>query len=54
MSWRKSRFSENGPNCVEVRNTLDEVRDSKNTGGPSLRGDVRGLMRAIKRGRMAR
>jgi hypothetical protein len=54
VSWRKSRFSENGPNCVEVRNTLDEVRDSKNSGGPTLRGDVGGLTRAIKRGRLAR
>jgi hypothetical protein len=51
VSWRKSRFSENGPNCVEVRNTLSELRDSKNT--PAiLRGDVRRLLRAIKEGRL--
>lgn len=51
MSWRKSRFSENGPNCVEVRNTLDEVRDSKNS-SPVLRGDVRRLVAAVKAGRL--
>ncbi len=51
MSWRKSRFSENGPNCVEVRNTLSELRDSKSTSA-TLRGDVRSLVRAIKAGRL--
>ena len=51
MSWRRSRFSENGPNCVEVRNTLSELRDSKNT-TPTLHVDVRRLARAIKEGRL--
>lgn len=51
MSWRKSRFSENGPNCVEVRNTLSELRDSKNTSA-TLRGDVRRLAQAVKDGRL--
>ncbi|GGP37242.1 DUF397 domain-containing protein [Saccharothrix coeruleofusca] len=35
--WRKSRRSTNsGGNCVEVANTLDAVRDSKNPQGPVL------------------
>ncbi|MBP2340113.1 hypothetical protein JOF41_006291 [Saccharothrix coeruleofusca] len=35
--WRKSRRSTNsGGNCVEVANTLDAVRDSKNPDGPVL------------------
>lgn len=51
MTWRKSSRSENDGTCVEVRNTLAEVRDSKNT-TPTLRGDVRSLARAIKEGRL--
>jgi hypothetical protein len=47
-TWRKSSRSVNNANCVEVRNTLDEVRDSKNTTGPTLRADARGLARSIK------
>jgi hypothetical protein len=54
MSWRKSSRSQNGANCVEVRNSLDEVRDSKNPAGPALHGDVHALARAIKRGRLSR
>jgi len=29
-SWRKSTRSQGVNNCVEVVNTLDELRDSKN------------------------
>lgn len=49
--WRKSSRSENTGSCVEVRNTLDEVRDSKNS-SPALRGDVRRLVAAVKAGRL--
>jgi hypothetical protein len=49
VSWRKSRYSENGPNCVEVRGTLDALRDSKNPGA-ALTADVRSLVRAVRRG----
>jgi hypothetical protein len=49
--WRKSRRSENTGSCVEVRNTLGEVRDSKNVSAV-LRGDVRQLVRAVKDGRL--
>ena len=51
MSWRKSSRSENNQNCVEVRNTLAELRDSKNTAAV-LRVDVRHLARAIKEDRL--
>jgi hypothetical protein len=48
--WCKSSRSES-VNCVEVRNTLSELRDSKNS--PAiLRGDVPRLVRAIKDGRL--
>lgn len=49
-TWRKSSRSQNGPNCVEVRRTLDQLRDSKNQGGPALRADVVSLVRAVKAG----
>ena len=46
--WRKSRRSQNGANCVEVRRTLDQLRDSKNQAGPVLRADVLALVRAVR------
>ena len=49
-TWRKSRRSQNGPNCVELRNTLDQVRDSKNITGPALRGNIPALLRTIQTG----
>lgn len=50
-TWRKSRSSQNGANCVELRGALDQVRDSKNVAGPVLRVDVPALTRAIRAGR---
>jgi hypothetical protein len=35
--WRKSPYSGNQGNCVEVHHTLGAVRDSKNIDGPALR-----------------
>jgi Domain of unknown function (DUF397) len=32
MSWRKSSRTGSNGNCVEVRNDLTALRDSKNTG----------------------
>lgn len=49
-TWRKSRRSANDQNCVELRNTLDQVRDSKNTTGPALRGNMLALLRAVQAG----
>jgi hypothetical protein len=37
--WRKSSYSDNGGNCVEVATDLPHivaVRDSKNPSGPAL------------------
>jgi hypothetical protein len=37
--WRKSTFSSNGGNCVEIARNLPglvAVRDSKDPGGPAL------------------
>ncbi|GGS43264.1 DUF397 domain-containing protein [Actinokineospora fastidiosa] len=49
--WRKSTHSVNGASCVELSNTLDAIRDSKNPEGPVLRSDVRALIRAVRRPR---
>lgn len=49
-TWRKSRRSQNSQNCVELRNTLDQIRDSKNAAGPVLRGNMPALLRAIQAG----
>jgi len=49
-TWRKSSRSTNDQTCVELRSTLDRVRDSKNPAGPSLRIDVPALVRAIRAG----
>jgi hypothetical protein len=49
-TWRKSRRSVNGQNCVELRNTLDQMRDSKNPAGPALPADIPALVRAIRTG----
>lgn len=35
--WRKSSYSSNQESCVEVADSLDAVRDSKNPNGPCLR-----------------
>ncbi|MGQ0838049.1 DUF397 domain-containing protein [Actinokineospora sp.] len=53
-TWRKSSRSQNGPNCVELSNTLNDLRDSKNATGPTLRGSVPALLREIKHGRFDR
>lgn len=52
-TWRKSGRSQNGANCVELRGTLDAVRDSKNPAGAVLRADIPGLIEAIRTGRLA-
>ncbi|RLK60777.1 DUF397 domain-containing protein [Actinokineospora cianjurensis] len=48
MTWRKSTRSNNGTDCVEVRNDLTAVRDSKNPTGPALPVDLRSLVRHLK------
>jgi hypothetical protein len=45
MTWRKSSYSSQNGNCVEVRGDLLALRDSKNTTGPILHTiDVRQLV----------
>lgn len=53
-AWRKARQSVDTQNCVELCDTLDRVRDSKNAAGPVLRGDVRALLRTVQTGRFDR
>ena len=53
-SWRKSSRSQNDQNCVEVRGTLDRLRDSKNPTGPVLSGDVTSLVQAVRDGSITR
>jgi hypothetical protein len=46
--WRKSSYSGGDSNCVELRNDLTAIRDTKNPTGPTLTGDVTTLLTAIK------
>jgi hypothetical protein len=48
--WRRSSRSVNNQSCVELRGTLDQVRDSKNAAGPVLRVNVPALLRALQTG----
>ncbi|WP_243788577.1 DUF397 domain-containing protein [Saccharopolyspora gloriosae] len=50
-TWIKSSRSQNTATCVEVATTFDEIRDSKDPNGPTLRTDVASLVRAIRSGR---
>lgn len=51
-TWRKSSFSAETGDCVEVPGTLSMVRDSKNPGGPALTTpDLPSVISAIKTGR---
>jgi hypothetical protein len=49
--WRKASRSQNTSSCVELAHTLDRLRDSKNTAGPTLRIDAQRLVAEIKAGR---
>jgi hypothetical protein len=51
-TWRKSSRSANDASCVELCGALDQVRDSKNASGPTLRGDVPALLRAVRSGQL--
>jgi hypothetical protein len=55
--WVKSSRSQANGDCVEVATTLDEVRDSKNPHGPTLRlepGAFTAFVRAVKSGQFDR
>lgn len=49
--WRKSTHSGQDTNCIEISGTLDHIRDSKNSVGPTLRANVSELVQAIRAGR---
>lgn len=50
--WKKSSFSANEGNCVELPHTLDAVRDSKQRGGPVLPArELPEFIRQVKAGR---
>jgi hypothetical protein len=53
MDWRKSSFSGDSGNCVEVRQDLSAIRDSKNA-GPSLAIDLARLVATVKGGHLDR
>ena len=46
--WRKSSYSGQEGNCVEVANTLTALRDSKNANGPTLQAELGTLLHAVK------
>jgi Domain of unknown function (DUF397) len=48
MDWRTSSFSGTGGNCVQVRQDLAALRDSKNPAGPTLTADVSQLLASVK------
>jgi len=50
--WRKSTHSNDTATCVEVRNNLDAVRDSKDPNGTVLLvANLSALLREVKAGR---
>lgn len=51
-TWRKSSFSSQGGDCVEIERSLGAVRDSKNPEGARLVVDVRLLIRAVRSGHL--
>lgn len=51
MDWRKSSFSGSGGNCVEVRQDLAAIRDSKSPIGPTLAVELTALLSAVKAGK---
>jgi hypothetical protein len=52
--WRKSSKSETGGSCVEVRNDLAAVRDSKHPTGPTLAADLSRLLATVKADKLER
>jgi hypothetical protein len=53
--WRTSSFSGGENNaCVQVANTLEALRDSKNPNGGVVRSNLRHLVNAAKNGQLDR
>jgi hypothetical protein len=54
VNWRKSSFSGNSGDCVEVRQDLGALRDSKNVTGLALAVDLTLLLATVKSGELDR
>jgi hypothetical protein len=54
MTWRSSSYSGSDGNCVQVREDLAAIRDSKNPTGPTLAVDLSRLITAAKGGMLDR
>lgn len=52
--WRKSSFSGNQTNCVELSSTMDQLRDSKNPNHTLKIPTLRTLVEAAKTGDLDR
>jgi hypothetical protein len=52
MDWRKSSFSGDSGECVEVRQDLAVIRDSKNPAGSTLAVDLSRLLATVKSGKL--
>jgi hypothetical protein len=50
--WRKSSYSSQSTNCVELAADLHHIRDSKNPTGPTLSADLTALITAIRSGHL--
>jgi uncharacterized protein DUF397 len=49
MEWRRSSSSAASGNCVEVRQDLAAIRDSKNPTGPTLVVEPAAFREALRR-----
>lgn len=54
MDWRKSSFSGDSGDCVQVRQDLAALRDSKNPTGPTLAADLSRLLATVRSGKLDR
>ncbi|HWE91880.1 MAG TPA: DUF397 domain-containing protein [Pseudonocardiaceae bacterium] len=52
--WRKSSYSSQSTDCVELAGSMDRLRDSKNPAGPALRVDLATFLTDVKSGRISR
>ena len=52
--WRKSSKSNSASQCVEIRNDLVAIRDSKNPNGPTVAADLFRLLTTVKSGKLDR
>lgn len=50
--WKKAKASNGGGSCVELRNDLAAIRDSKNVDGETLNVQVRALVNWVEDSRV--